>query len=101
VSTTWVEVLDNYGRALLDFERAIEAGEAATAQFDFALPTGLGPLPPTLRQTATEVAQLSARVENQVRSLMEETTQAMGAVTRAKSRMTRERPRARFVDVET
>ena len=100
MSGSWAEVLDLYGRALLDFEQGMAAGGAAGPAFDFTLPADLGPLPPELAGVASAVAELAARVEAGVRDAMAETAREQAAVSRARARMSKERPRAKFVDVE-
>lgn len=99
MAATWAEVLDLYGRALLDFDAALDSGTAATATFDFKLPDDLGPLPPEVAEVAANVAALSADVERHVRDAMDETAHERASVTRAKSLAVRERPPAQFVDV--
>lgn len=99
MAADWAEVLDLYGRALLDFDAALDSGDAAHAGFDFKLPDDLGALPPELADVAANVAALSADVERHVREAMDETAHEQAAVTRARSLASRERRRARFVDV--
>jgi hypothetical protein len=99
MAASWAEVLDLYGRALTDFDEKLDAGETATAKFSFEMPADLGPLPPELAETAKAVAQTSARMEGRVREVMTQTAHEQAAVTRARAQAVRERPRAKFVDV--
>ena len=98
MAMTWAEVLDLYGRALLDFEHELDGG--TVGNFRFALPRDLGPLPPELAGTAAAVAERSARLEGRVREAMVETAREQVAVTRARRQAAREKPRPKFIDVE-
>jgi hypothetical protein len=100
MAASWAEVLDLYGRALVDLDRGLDAGEHATTGFTFELPPDLGPLPPELAATASEVAEMSERIESRVREAMAATAREQAAVTRARTRPVRERPPAKFVDVD-
>jgi len=99
MAATWSEVLDLYGRALLDFSAKLDEGDAAGATFAFQLPDDLGPLPPELEDVAANVARLSAQVEQHVRDAIDETVHEQAAVTRARRQAVRERPAAKYVDV--
>ncbi|MGH8890400.1 MAG: hypothetical protein ACRDV3_11690 [Acidothermaceae bacterium] len=101
MATSWSEVLDLYGRALLDFDAALGTGDPAHASFEFKLPSDLGPLPPELADVAANVAALSADVERHVREAMDETAHEQAAVTRARSLAARERRQAKFIDVNS
>lgn len=98
MAMSWSEVLDLYGRALLDFEHELDNG--SVGQFSFKLPRDLGPLPPGLAGVAVDVAERSARLESRVREAMVETAREQVAVTRARRQAARDKPRPRFVDVE-
>jgi len=100
VAASWSDVLDLYGRALDDFERQLDEGHAPSAKFDFAMPPGLGPLPPELADVARVVQEKSARVEERVRDAMSQTAHEQSAVTRARAHATLARKRPAFVDVE-
>lgn len=102
MAASWDDVLDLYGRALDDFERQLDDGDAAKAHFDFAMPTGLGALPPELADRARVVQEKSARVEERVRDTMTHTAHEQSAVTRARAQAqaTLARKRPAFVDVE-
>jgi hypothetical protein len=99
MAASWSEVLDLYGRALLDFDHEIEAGQASMAVFDFKLPDDPGPLPPELAEVAANIFDLSARVERRTRALMDEISREQATVTRARAQAQRTRPLAKFIDV--
>jgi len=101
MAANWSDVLDLYGRALLDFDAALGTGDASHASFDFKLPDDLGPLPPELAEVAASIAALSADVERHVREAMDETAHEQAAVTRARSLAARERRPAKFIDVNS
>jgi len=99
MAASWAEVLDLYGRALLDVERGFDDG--IVAGFSFEIPSELGPLPAELAGVAASVAALSARVEERTRQAMHETAHEQAAVTRARRQAMRDRPRAKYVDVSS
>ena|SRR5690242_17839282 len=99
MAASWAEVLDLYGQALAEFDEKLGAGEVSTAEFSFQLPADLGPLPPELAETASAVAHKSAQVEERVRDAMTHTAREQGSVTRARAQAVRERPQAKFIDV--
>lgn len=101
MAASWSEVLDLYGRALLDVEHSLEQGAAATAQFTFTLPADLGPLPPELADVASNIAQMSARVEGHLRDAMHAIAAEQARLTKARRQTNRTRPPAKFVDVNT
>jgi len=99
MAASWSDVLDLYGRALDDFERQLDDGDAANAAFEFEMPLGLGPLPPELASLARVVQEKSARVEERVRGAMTRTAHEQSAVTRARAQATLARKRPAFIDV--
>ncbi len=99
MAASWAEVLDLYGRALLDVERGFDDG--TVTGFSFELPSELGPLPPELADVAAGVVALSARVEERTREAMHETAHEQAAVTRARRTALRGRPQAKYVDVSS
>jgi hypothetical protein len=99
MAISWSEVLDLYGRALLDFEYELDNG--SVGEFTFTLPANLGPLPPELAPVAVDVAERSSRIEGRVREAMAQTAREQVAVTRARRRAARGRPRPRFIDIES
>jgi hypothetical protein len=99
MATSWATALDLYDRALLDFDDALDKnGETAT--FGFALPAHLGPLPPELHARAARIVEISARLERRVRAALADLAHEQAKLTRARKHRA-DRPRARFVDVES
>ncbi len=98
MAITWAEVLDLYGRALVEFDDALDESTSAHDDFEFELPDGLGPIPPELEPAATAVAEKSARIEQRVRDAMAVTAQQQAAVTRARASTTRRRRQANLTD---
>lgn len=99
MAATWSEVLDLYGRALLDFDADVENGNAASARFGFEIPADLGPLPAELEAVAASLAGLSAQVERRVQDAIDDTARQQAAVTRARRQAVQGRPAAKYVDV--
>ena len=99
--TDWASALDDFGRALLDFEHRLEQDPAAAREFAYQLPPDLGPLPEDLVATAIGVAELTARVEARLQEAMVATAHERASVTRARGAMHKDRRRARFIDVQT
>jgi hypothetical protein len=98
MAATWSEVLDLYGRALLDFDADID-GNAATATFGFQIPADLGALPPELEPIAANLADLAAQVERRVQDALDDTGRQQAAVTRARRQAVQSRPAAKYIDV--
>lgn len=99
MAATWSDVLDLYGRALLDFDADIDDGNAATATFGFQIPADLGPLPAELEPVAANLADLAARVERRVKDTIDDTGRQQAAVTRARRQAVQSRPVAKYIDV--
>jgi hypothetical protein len=99
MAATWSEVLDLYGRALLDVEHSLERGHAATVEFGFVLPPDLGALPPELAEVAASIAEMSSRVEGHIREAMHAVAAEQARLNRARRQTPRERPTPKFVDV--
>lgn len=99
MAASWSQVLDLYGRALLEVEHSLERGDAASFEFGFVLPADLGPLPPELAEVASNVAELSARVEGHIRAAMQAVATEQVRLNRARRQSPRRRPLPKFVDV--
>lgn len=101
MSTDWASALDDFGRALLDFENRLDQDPANAGEFSYQLPHDLGPLPQDLLAVAMSVAELTARVEVRLEKALLQAAHERVAVTRARGAMHQGRRRARFVDVQT
>jgi len=98
-SPDWQSALDEYGRALLDFEHSFEA-DPRHCVFAYQLPADLGPLPAELTAIALNLFDRARAVESRVQAAMIEVARQRVAITHARTAMTRNRPNARFVDVQ-
>lgn len=99
MATSWATALDLYDRALLQFDDSL-GEDAETASFDYALPADLGPLPAELHARARRIVDISARLERRLRSALADLAQEQAKITRARKHRA-DRPRSRFVDVES
>jgi hypothetical protein len=96
---TWESALDDYGRAMLDFEHKFELEGHAAGTLAYRLPTGLGPIPLNLIEVAVSLVERSRQLEEQVREAMAAVTLARRSVRQGLAHMSNDRPTARFVDV--
>lgn len=95
----WKAALDDYGRALLDFEHRFELEGHAAGTLSYRLPSGLGPIPLDLIQTAVALVERSREAEDRVRTSMAEVALHRRTVTQGRAHLMQERPTAHFVDV--
>jgi hypothetical protein len=102
VQTTqdWSASLDDFGRALLEFDDRLDVDVSDAGVFSFELPKDLGPLTPELLGVAKALMAMTAQMERRVRELQSEVEREQMAVTRARSQAVQERPRAHFIDVQ-
>jgi hypothetical protein len=98
---TWSTALDDYGRALLDFEHKYELEGHAAGAFSYRLPTGLGPIPLNLLEVAVALVERSRLLEAQVAEAMAQVAVARRNVRQGRTHMFQSRPTARFVDVRS
>jgi hypothetical protein len=95
----WKLALDDYGRALLDFEHRFELEGHAAGSLSYRLPTNLGPIPLDLIQTAVALVERSREAEDRVRTSMDDVARQRRTVRQGRAHQLQDRPPARFVDV--
>jgi hypothetical protein len=96
---SWQQALDDYGRALLDFEHRFELEGHAAGTFSYRLPTGLGPIPLELIEIAVALVERSRDAEEQVRLAMADIAVQRRNVRQGRMHMAQQRPTAHFIDV--
>jgi hypothetical protein len=96
---TWASALDDYGRALLDFEHTFELEGHAAGTLGYRLPTGLGPIPLDLLDVAVALVERSRLLEDQVAAAMAQVAIARRSVRQGRAHMLQDRPVAHYVDV--
>ncbi len=95
----WREALNDYGRALLDFEHRYEREGHAATPFSHRLPSGLGPMPTELLDIAVSLVSRSHESEERIREAMATITAQRRNIRQARAHMSQDRPTAHFVDV--
>jgi hypothetical protein len=95
----WKQALDDYGRALLDFEHRFELEGHNAGTFSYRLPTGLGPIPLDLIQSAVALVERSRDAEDRVRASMADVALQRRTVRQGRAHLRQDRPTAHFVDV--
>jgi hypothetical protein len=95
---SWKLALDDYGRALLDFEHRFELEGHAAGTFSYRLPSGLGPIPLELIQTAVALVERSRDAEDRVRASMAAVALQRRTVRQGRAHQLQDRPAAHFVD---
>ena len=96
---TWRSALDDYGRALLDYEHRYELLGHAAGTFCYRLPSGLGAMPPELLDVAAALVQRSRAMEDRVQSELDAVAVARRNIRQGRSHLLRDRPAAHYVDV--
>lgn len=97
IGAAWAEVLDEMERRVAVAERAL-AGEAVQPRH-FALPAGLGPLPPEYQQRAEALLAATRAAETRFEAEMAEVAAQLAAVSSAgPAAAPAERPRPAYVD---
>jgi hypothetical protein len=96
---TWQLALDDYGRALLDFEHRFELEGHAAGTFSYRLPSGLGPMPLELIQVAVSLVERSREAEDRVRASMADVALQRRTVRQGRAHLLQDRPAAHYVDV--